>query len=119
MAPEMVLRRPHSFGCDVWSLGVTAVWLLQNSPPFPCQFDALFVPAATGRAPALALPEMHAASASEFVAAACCVDAASRPTAQQLLAHPFVASAVSAEDMWRLVKSIFRHSAINNVIGAF
>ncbi len=117
MCPEMVLRRPHSFSCDIWSLGVTAVFLLQNLPPFACGFDALFLPAATGRAPALAHPETFGAAASAFIAAACTADPAARPTAAELLAHPFVATAVSSEDMWRLVKSIFRQSAINNVMG--
>ena len=117
MCPEMVLRRPHSFPCDIWSLGVTAVFLLQNAPPFACGFDALFLPAATGRAPALTHPEAFSGAAGSFITAACTIDPATRPTPTELLAHPFIASAVSGEDMWRLVKSIFRHSAINNVIG--
>ncbi len=70
-----------------------------------------------GRAPALAHPETFGAAASAFIAAACTADPAARPTAAELLAHPFVATAVSSEDMWRLVKSIFRQSAINNVMG--
>ncbi len=119
MPPEMVLRQPHSLPCDIWSLGVTALALLQNHTGFRSGFDALFVPAATGVAPALRSPELFSGDARAFVAAACTVDAAARPTAAELLRHPFVASAATPEEMWRLVKTIFRHSAISSVVGQF
>ena len=34
MAPEIFLRKGYSFEVDVWSLGVTAYWLMYKCYPF-------------------------------------------------------------------------------------
>jgi serine/threonine protein kinase len=54
MPPEMVARDAHDCSCDVWSLGVTVVFLLAEKGPWKCPFDALFVPSANVGVPQLA-----------------------------------------------------------------
>ncbi len=114
MPPEMTLREPHDQSCDVWSLGITAVFLLIGKGPFKSSFDAMFRPASKLAMPKL--PSGFSEAADSFVAAACSLKE-SRPTAKTLLEHPWVKSAASPDQMWRLVKTVFRHNCINNVIG--
>jgi hypothetical protein len=55
-------------------------------------------------------------AAGAFVASACSPKSL-RPSAEELLKHEWIAGAAPPDEMWRLVKTVFRHNCINNVIG--
>jgi serine/threonine protein kinase len=53
MPPEMIAREPHDVLCDIWSLGITAVYLLTGRGPWKSAFDSLFLPASETSLPKL------------------------------------------------------------------
>ena len=112
MPPEMTLRRPHTLSCDIWSLGIVAAALLAGGPTpnDHCRFDALFFPA-IGEKPSIK------GEGADFVSACLELDPAKRPSAAELLEHPWLKTAASNDEMWRLVKTVFARSAVANVIG--
>jgi serine/threonine protein kinase len=115
MPPEMTLRQPHHYSSDIWSLGIFVATLLEGKCPNDhSRFDAHFLPA-IGLPPVLS--GSFSSPAHDFVAACLVVDPLARPAASDLTSHPWLQQAASMEQMWRLVKTVFRISAIANVVG--
>jgi serine/threonine protein kinase len=123
MAPEALM--PQASGqsgydsrVDVWSLGVTALFLAEHdgrSDPacwvadaWAGAHDALELANRIVAEPPPTLRPSTPASPTfrHFVASALVKDAASRPAATYLAAHPFVASATSAEPLLRCLEGV-------------
>eukprot|EP00054_Salpingoeca_dolichothecata_P008757 m.49619 g.49619 ORF g.49619 m.49619 type:complete len:878 (-) comp17939_c0_seq2:243-2876(-) len=96
MAPEVVLcenvrDRPYDYKADIWSLGITLIEFAEMSPPYHDMHPmrVLFkIPKAMP--PTLTEPHKWSADFSEFLDLCLQKNAADRPTAQELLQHPFV-----------------------------
>ncbi|KAJ9473305.1 Mitogen-activated protein kinase kinase 6 [Diplonema papillatum] len=95
MSPERLQAKPYSYAADVWSLGVSLAhcahkgnpWLsLGVSKGFP--FFELLNLQEQGRVPSL--PDYYSPAARAFVAGCLQSDPAARPSASDLLAHPWL-----------------------------
>ncbi|KAL9667243.1 hypothetical protein QQ045_001594 [Rhodiola kirilowii] len=97
MAPEVVNRKNQGYGlaADIWSLGCTVLEMLtQKTPYYPLEcMQALF---RIGRGMPPDIPEKLSVDARDFILKCIQVNPDSRPTAAQLLDHPFVKKLQSA-----------------------
>lgn len=91
MAPEVIQETGHNYKVDIWSLGITMIELAEGHPPL-CNLHplrAIFVipsrppPTFTDKS---AWPE----DMNDFLSQCLTKDANQRPTAKQLLQHPWI-----------------------------
>lgn len=91
IAPELLLEQPHGQSVDVWSAGVILFILLSGSPPFHAPDDVqLFEMIAQGHF-TFPFAQWHdvSESAQELVTRMLQKSPVLRPTAEQVLAHPW------------------------------
>ncbi|KAL7601731.1 hypothetical protein Lser_V15G24294 [Lactuca serriola] len=91
MAPEVVNRKNNGYGLavDIWSLGCTVLEMLTRKIPYSHLegMQALF---RIGRGEPPPIPETLSVEAQDFIVKCLQVNPIHRPTAAQLLMHPFV-----------------------------
>jgi serine/threonine protein kinase len=92
MAPETICGSEPTFKSDIWSLGITALELAETRPPHYGTKSLPEIIRAINESdpPTLRLPEQWSDDFRGFLALVLVKDAAKRPTAQELLRHPFV-----------------------------
>ncbi|CAI5485475.1 unnamed protein product, partial [Closterium sp. Naga37s-1] len=91
MAPEVITGAGYGRKADIWSLGCTVIEMLTGSHPWPGMdntWSAIFHIAKTTTGPPT--PEESSDEGRDFLAACFQLDPALRPSAAQLLQHPFV-----------------------------
>ncbi|KAK6930006.1 Protein kinase domain, partial [Dillenia turbinata] len=92
MAPEVILQTGHSFSADIWSVGCTVIEMATGKPPWSQQYQevaALFHIGTTKAHPPI--PEHLSAEAKDFLLKCLQKEPHLRPSASELLQHPFVA----------------------------
>ncbi|KAL0212060.1 hypothetical protein RCL1_005686 [Eukaryota sp. TZLM3-RCL] len=89
MAPEVILGNPYSFQADIWSIGCVVYEMLSGNPPWSNlpRETALYRIARSSSVPIL--PDADESTA-DFLSWCFQRDASLRPSASQLLKHPFV-----------------------------
>ncbi|KAI3774518.1 hypothetical protein L1987_49076 [Smallanthus sonchifolius] len=91
MAPEVVNGKSNGYGlaADIWSLGCTVLEMLTSKIPYSHMegMQALF---RIGRGELPSIPETLSLEAQDFILKCLQVNQNDRPTAAQLLMHPFV-----------------------------
>ncbi|KAL3638773.1 Mitogen-activated protein kinase kinase kinase 1 [Castilleja foliolosa] len=90
MAPEVVKSLGYGLPADIWSLGCTVLEMLTRCFPYShleCHMVALFK---IGRGQKPVIPESVSNDARDFILKCLQVDPSLRPTAAELLDHPFV-----------------------------
>ena len=103
MAPEVIQQAGYDFKADIWSLGVTAMEMVQGEPPNASThpMKALFL---IPKAPAPRLEgNEYSRNLKDFVAACLIKDPDRRPTAAELLQHKFIRTAGSTELLQELI----------------
>ncbi|XBH82786.1 hypothetical protein VPH35_071370 [Triticum aestivum] len=90
MAPEVVNpRKTYGPAADMWSLGCTVLEMLTRQIPYPnVEWTNAFFMIGKGEQPPI--PSHLSAEAQDFIRQCVRVDPDERPSASQLLAHPFV-----------------------------
>ncbi|GLE05256.1 hypothetical protein PINS_up014256 [Pythium insidiosum] len=103
MAPEVIQQSEYDFKADIWSLGITAIELAKGVPPHANMhpMKVLFL------IPKSDPPVLEGAFSPElvdFVAKCLQKSPHDRPTAEELLQHPFVANATSIACLRDLIR---------------
>ncbi|KAL2506776.1 Mitogen-activated protein kinase kinase kinase 3 [Abeliophyllum distichum] len=91
MAPEVIVQSGHSYSADIWSVGCTVIEMATGKAPWSQQYQevaALFYIGTTKSHPPI--PEHLSAEAKDFLLKCLQKEPDLRPTASDLLKHPFV-----------------------------
>ena len=104
MAPEVIQQAGYDFKADIWSLGITAMEMVNGEPPNASThpMKVLFL---IPKAPA---PRLEGSGYSrdfkEFVASCLVKDPDCRPSAKELLQHRFIKGAGRVEGLQELIQ---------------
>ncbi|CAO3589715.1 unnamed protein product [Absidia cylindrospora] len=105
MAPEVIKGKEYDTKVDIWSLGVMMMEMAQGDPPYIDHppLRAVFLIAANG-IPKLDCPEQWSSALIDFIEQCTIMDPSRRPSAEQLLKHPFLSLATTSEKTAALVE---------------
>jgi len=105
MAPEVVKQKEYGAKVDVWSLGIMAIEMIENEPPYLDEepLKALYLIATNGT-PTLKKPERLSLELKHFLSVCLCVDVKSRASATELLTHDFLGKACDTSGLVPLMR---------------
>ncbi|KIJ47177.1 hypothetical protein M422DRAFT_226349 [Sphaerobolus stellatus SS14] len=105
MAPEVVKQKEYGAKVDIWSLGIMAIEMIENEPPYLDEepLKALYLIATNGT-PTLKKPEALSRELKSFLSVCLCVDVRSRATADELLEHEFLKKACALSGLAPLLR---------------
>ncbi|KAL7412124.1 kinase-like domain-containing protein [Mrakia frigida] len=105
MAPEVVKQKEYGAKVDIWSLGIMAIEMIENEPPYLDEepLKALYLIATNGT-PTLKKPDQLSSELKSFLSVCLCVDVKSRATAAELLEHEFLAKACDVASLAPLLR---------------
>jgi serine/threonine-protein kinase CLA4 len=105
MAPEVVKQKEYGSKVDIWSLGIMAIEMIENEPPYLNEepLKALYMIATNGT-PQLKHPEKLSKELKAFLSVCLCVDVKSRASADELLQHDFLRSGCSLASLAEMLR---------------
>jgi serine/threonine protein kinase len=91
MAPEVINGTPYSFPADIWSVGATAVELIEGAPPY-CELEPTkaMIKIAKNGFPGFRAPKAISKEFKDFISHCMSRDPEKRCGIAQLLKHPWI-----------------------------
>ncbi|KAN0027790.1 hypothetical protein ACTFIV_009614 [Dictyostelium citrinum] len=104
MAPEIIMGQGYDQKADIWSLGITAIEIAELVPPrFDVPPSRVIFTIPHQPPPSLKIPSDWSPEFNDFVKQCLSMNPALRPSAQQLLSHPFILKGSSQQILQKLV----------------
>lgn len=112
MAPEVVQRKEYGPSVDIWSLGITAIEMVEGSPPHLENPERAIRLLTTKRvSPKLKDPSQLSLEFQDFLGKCLQFNAENRPSAAELLLHSFLKKAAPPTSLLPLIESAKRSAA--------
>lgn len=104
MSPELIRSLPYSFKVDIWSLGILCRELAEGEPPYVevPPMKALYLIVSVG-IPEISNKKSRSPEFLDFLNLCLNPDPALRPTAEELLQHPFIEMACDRQFIPQLI----------------
>ncbi|KAL8728639.1 MAG: hypothetical protein Q9166_005254 [cf. Caloplaca sp. 2 TL-2023] len=104
MAPEVIQQEGYDFKADIWSLGITAMEMVNGEPPNASTHPMKILFLIPKAPPPRLEDSRYSRDFRDFVAACLVKDSHRRPTAKELLQHRFIRGAAKVEALQELVQ---------------
>jgi len=105
MAPEVIQEVGYDVKADLWSLGITAIEMAEGKPPYSNihPMRAIFM-IPSRPPPKLTEPDKWSKEFNDFVALSLTKNPEQRPTANDLLKHPFINKAKTSAVLTAIIE---------------